>query len=102
MSKEITHNELTGRQLAFQVARNYIDPKQADAFAKEVEFYTNVPIVNEKTPDVINLETARQQTAQLRELRKEQEQVITNEAKIVSALELTLQTVERIYPKELC
>lgn len=97
----ISQSELDGRKLAFDVAKNYIDPKQRDAFAKEVEFYTSVPIKEDKTPELIALETVRSQTAQLRELRKEQESVLANEQKIVEAVELTKETIEKMYPKHL-
>lgn len=102
MEKTIKQSELTGRELAFNVALNYIDPKHAEAYKKEVEFYTNIPVLDEKPQELISLELVRSQTAQLRELRKEQEQVLANEEKIQAALEITKSAIERYYPKELC
>lgn len=98
MEKTIKQLELDGRNLAFNVAKNYIDPKQMDAYLKDVEFYTNIPVLDEKPQELISLELVRSQTAQLRELRKEQEQVLANEEKIKAALELTKQTMDKIYP----
>ncbi len=98
MEKSIKKEELEGRRIAFEVAKNYIDPKQLDAYLKDVDYYTNVPVIEEKPQELIALELVRSQTAQLRELRKEQESVLANEVKILAALELTKQTVQKMYP----
>ncbi|MDR3551218.1 MAG: hypothetical protein P4L31_07435 [Candidatus Babeliales bacterium] len=97
---QISQQELDGRKLAFNVASNYIDPKQKEDFLKDVEFYTNLPIKEEKSPELISLELVRSQTAQLRELRKEQETILINEQKIVEAVTLTKTTIDSIYPKQ--
>lgn len=97
---QISQQELDGRKLAFNVALNYIDPKQKEAFLKDVEFYTNVPIKEEKPAELISLELVRSQTAQLRELRKEQEAILKNEQLIVDAVTLTKTTIDSIYPKQ--
>jgi hypothetical protein len=99
MSKEITQSELNGRILAFNVAQNYVDPKQLEAFKKDVEFYTSITVKDEKPAELISLELVRSQTAQLRELRKEQEQVLVNEQKIIDAVTLTKETIDKIYSK---
>lgn len=95
----ITQSELSGRIMAFDIAKNYVDKSQHEAFEKDVKFYTDVPVKDEKPPAVLDLEVARSQTAQLRELRKEQEQVLLNEQEIVKAVTLTKETIDKIYPK---
>lgn len=99
--KPISAEEMKGRQLAFQVWEANLSGNKA-TFETERNFYLSVPVLEEKPQELISLELVRSQTAQLRELRKEQEQVLTNEEKIQAALELTKSTVERYYPKELC
>lgn len=97
--KTITQQNLDGRKMAFDVAKNYIDPNQMNAYLKDVEFYTNISVTEEKSQELISLELVRSQTAQLRELRKEQESVLSNEAKILEAVQLTKQTIDKIYIK---
>ncbi len=66
-----------------------------DQFETEKAYYLNVPIL-EKTKETIDLELIRSQTAQLRELRKEQQLVLDNEAKLTDAINTTGKAIERL------
>jgi hypothetical protein len=80
----ITTSEIEGRKFVFQLWKSNPGLSK-EAIQKEEQFYLNVPIKDEKPVEVLNLETARSQTAQLRELRKEQETVLANNEKIIQS-----------------
>lgn len=68
-------------------------------FQTEKDYYLNVPVV-EKTKELIDLELVRSQTAQVRELRKENEAYLNTIPKMQQGLTETKELINKLFPQK--